>query len=233
MRKLFCLLILSKTLILSQEFSKAIEDNSFLIEEGINQEEGVVQHISTIEFGKSEQTFSFTQEWPLLSQTHQLSYTINSNNNTVFPQKVGINYRYQIDLPNPNIKFAPRFSFFSPINKNNNEQSFYQFNLPTSYRATEYFYFHLNAGSSFSINNFPESFVGGSSIWLFNETNNFLFEFIYEMNGSVNTFTLNPGLRNAVNINNLQIVTGLSFPIVFEDKIDRRILLYISFEHPF
>ena len=57
-----------------------IEDNSFLIEEAYNQEEGVVQHIFTAAYTKSGRThgwgFSFTQEWPVLSQTHQFSYTL-------------------------------------------------------------------------------------------------------------------------------------------------------------
>jgi hypothetical protein len=32
----------------AQEFARALEDNSFLIEEAFNQEEQVVQHISTL-----------------------------------------------------------------------------------------------------------------------------------------------------------------------------------------
>src|SRR5688572_5598548 len=61
-----------------------ISDNSFLIEEAYNQGPGVVQHILTgfynvNRLGGSDDKaldLSFTQEWPLWSQTHQLSYTV-------------------------------------------------------------------------------------------------------------------------------------------------------------
>jgi len=58
--------------------SRPIADNSFLIEEAYNQERGVVQHISVWQRDLRSRAwaFTFTQEWPLSTQTHQLSYTI-------------------------------------------------------------------------------------------------------------------------------------------------------------
>jgi hypothetical protein len=59
--------------------SPAIEDNSFFIEEAYNQEEGVVQHISSfVRFGAPVETseYGFTQEWPLGRGAHQLSLTL-------------------------------------------------------------------------------------------------------------------------------------------------------------
>ena len=58
---------------------EAIEDNSFFIEEAYNQEARVVQHISTFSYvagAAPERDGSFTQEWPIGGQAHQLSYTI-------------------------------------------------------------------------------------------------------------------------------------------------------------
>ncbi len=76
---LACLLPLS-ALIASEPLAKGIQDNSFFIEEAYNQEPGVVQHIFNlaIDFtnGSREIAPSFTQEWPVFSQTHQFSYTI-------------------------------------------------------------------------------------------------------------------------------------------------------------
>ena len=67
-------------LIASEPLAKGIQDNSFFIEEAYNQEPGVVQHIFNlaIDFtnGSREIAPSFTQEWPVFSQTHQFSYTI-------------------------------------------------------------------------------------------------------------------------------------------------------------
>jgi hypothetical protein len=53
----------------AQQFSEAIEDNSFFIEEAYNQEYRVVQHIfNGIYFSKPQKdfAFTFTQEWPFL-----------------------------------------------------------------------------------------------------------------------------------------------------------------------
>ena len=62
-------------------------DNSFLVEEAYNQEPGVVQHIMTAFYGidrlpgPDDKTLNlaFTQEWPIVSQTHQFSYTVPYN----------------------------------------------------------------------------------------------------------------------------------------------------------
>ena len=54
-----------------------IEDNSFLLEEAYNQEAGVIQHISTFQYDLMRSwNYSFTQEWPVPNQKHQLSFTI-------------------------------------------------------------------------------------------------------------------------------------------------------------
>ncbi len=54
----------------------AIQDNSFLIEEAYNQEAGVVQHISTFtRLRGGDWVYTFTQEFPVASLKHQLSYT--------------------------------------------------------------------------------------------------------------------------------------------------------------
>ncbi len=63
---------------LPAQSSSPISDNSFLIEEAYNQEPGVVQHINTFarENGGASWAYSFTQEWPLVSELYQLSYTV-------------------------------------------------------------------------------------------------------------------------------------------------------------
>ena len=68
------------TLFAAEPLAKGIQDNSFLVEEAYNQEPGVVQHIFNLPilFAGHEKDISpsFTQEWPIFSQTHQFSYTI-------------------------------------------------------------------------------------------------------------------------------------------------------------
>src|SRR2546425_11985121 len=82
--------------------ARAISDNSFLIEEAYNQEPGVVQHISAWQrnLRSAAWSFTFTQEWPLCGQTHQLSYTLPVQR-TTSPSATGfsdaaLNYRYQL-----------------------------------------------------------------------------------------------------------------------------------------
>src|SRR5205809_6836883 len=55
-----------------------IKDNSFLIEEGYNQDAGVVQHIYTFTrpLTGRDWAFTFTQEWPVKGMKHQVSYTV-------------------------------------------------------------------------------------------------------------------------------------------------------------
>jgi hypothetical protein len=54
-----------------------IRDNSFLLEEAYNQEAGVVQHITTYQRTRGNAwNLGFTQEWPVASVRHQLSYTL-------------------------------------------------------------------------------------------------------------------------------------------------------------
>jgi len=51
----------------AQEFTEATEDNSFLIEEGDNQEVRVVQHIFNGYYlsDTRDMFYTFTQEWPM------------------------------------------------------------------------------------------------------------------------------------------------------------------------
>jgi hypothetical protein len=87
-------------LVASQPLAKGIRDNSFFIEEAYNQEPGVVQHILNVPIdfthGSREIAPSFTQEWPVFSQTHQFSYTIPY----VFTEEQGYR-RHATKLPSP------------------------------------------------------------------------------------------------------------------------------------
>lgn len=80
-----------------------IQDNSFLIEEAYNQEFGVVQHINTFtrSWNTHEWVSTFTQEWPVPGQAHQLGYTLSYLNSGTNPYSSGIgdaaiNYCYQL-----------------------------------------------------------------------------------------------------------------------------------------
>ncbi|MBM3884173.1 MAG: hypothetical protein FJ387_31455 [Verrucomicrobia bacterium] len=104
---------------------EGIMDNSFLVEEAYNQEKGVVQHIGNAIYGVDRlfdpQTrtldLTFTQEWPVFSQTHQFSYTVpygfawEDGDSVNGVGDVLLNYRYQAYLNEESLTaFAPRFN---------------------------------------------------------------------------------------------------------------------------
>ena len=141
-----------------------IEDNSFLIEEAYNQEEGVVQHIfsalHTTSGGRHGWGFTFTQEWPVISQDHQFSYTIPSYHLTDGTDRVyGIgdillNYRYQALYEGEMLPaFAPRFSLILPTGNRRkgtgNNVVGYQWNLPFSKKVADRLALHANFGLTY------------------------------------------------------------------------------------
>lgn len=191
------------------EYSKAIEDNSFLIEEAYNQEAGVVQHIFT---GAQNfepimnWEFSFTQEWPLCGQTSQLSYTILYNSyNSGYIAGLGdllINYRYQLFGKEDFAAVSPRISIIIPVG--DKEKGFgngtpgVQFNLPVSKRISDKFTLHLNAGFTLYPNYTSQNTLnqdvshtltyynaGVSIVWLATENLNIMLELVSGNNNDV------------------------------------------------
>jgi hypothetical protein len=138
-----------------------IEDNSFLIEEAYNQEPGVVQHIFAAHYNKDSRRrgweFNFTQEWPILSQDHQFSYTIPSYHRVEHGDRqhgvgdIFLSYRYQL-LEEGDTKpaLAPRFSLILPTGSRKrgtgNGVVGYEWNLPVSKKVTGELALHANFG---------------------------------------------------------------------------------------
>jgi hypothetical protein len=79
-----------------------IQDNSFLIEEAYNQEDGVVQHISYLQrsFLSRDWVFTQTDEWPIRNLKHQLSLTMSAAHTSAYGGfgmgDTAINYRHQL-----------------------------------------------------------------------------------------------------------------------------------------
>jgi len=153
------LLPLQSPLIASEPLAKGIQDNSFFIEEAYNQEPGVVQHILNVPIdfsnGSREIAPSFTQEWPVFSQTHQFSYTIpyvfTEDDNGMADMR--LNYRLQAFMEDEYTPaFAPRLSLVLPTG--DSDKGFgtgvmgYEFNLPFSKIVSDRWTLHFNAGMS-------------------------------------------------------------------------------------
>ena len=139
--------------------SKPIQDNSFLLEEAYNQEEGVVQHINQFarDWRTGEWTYTFTQEWPAPRQTHQLSYTLLDQRvegdrgvSTGFGD-VALNYRYQLaGSGETRFAFAPRLSLLLPTGDQRkglgSGGTGLQADLPVSLVLSDRWVAHSNAG---------------------------------------------------------------------------------------
>ncbi len=264
-RALLFALVLLRTCMHAQEFSAAIEDNSFLIEEGYNQEDRVVQHISNLLYfpGAGNLFFSFTQEWPIGSRIHQLSYTVpylSTRPNGTGIGDILVNYRYQLTETNAGWGcIAPRISIVLPTGSRSKGLGSgsvgAQLNLPVSKRWTDGLITHFNAGFTSLFNAQGTSpngttvkkslfsyALGASCIYLMERDFNLLLELLFNRialmeEGNVtygSVFILNPGFRFAINAGALQIVPGLSMPVqIASGWSELGVFAYLSFEHPF
>lgn len=143
---------------------EVIEDNSFLIEEAYNQEAGVVQHSFSAAYnGDSRRrgwSFNFTQEWPIFSQDHQVSYTVPSYHFVEGSDRIyglgdiTLSYRYQA-LEEADLKpaFAPELSLIFPTGNRNRGTGDgvvgYQWMLPFSKKLGSRFAMHANFGLTY------------------------------------------------------------------------------------
>ena len=238
-----------------------IQDNSFLIEEAYNQEHGVIQHIQTYQLMRDNSwLYTFTQEWPVPGQTHQLSYTVPvlhlvDPSRTTGVGDIALNYRYQLLFSGP-LAVAPRLSILLPSGDyqkgTGTSAAGWQTNLPVSVEIGKSWVTHWNAGATYVPGaREPEgsradtwSFnYGASAIWLLSGHLNFMLEAVgasnqcVEENGYLRRdqqLFPNPGVRGAFNFKSgLQIVPGVSVPIGVGPSAGRRgVLIYLSFEHP-
>ena len=222
-----------------------VRDNSFLLEEAYNQETSVIQHVSL--FLHSWQTgdwvYAFTQEWPLRTWRHQLSYTlalghVDAGSATYTgPGDLGVNYRLQLAGGNGEpVAVAPRVTLLFPTGSSRRGLGAgglgMQANLPVSWQPSPALVTHWNAGATMT----PRArnptgdrartvawSLGQSVIWLATPTLNFVVETVWargeEVTGPGSTVAIEqlviaPGLRAAMNLRGgLQVVPGVAFPI--------------------
>src|SRR5439155_4125880 len=204
--------------------AKGIQDNSFFVEEAYNQEPGIVQHIINVPAffasGSDEISFSFTQEWPIFTQTHQFSYTIPY---TFIERENGfedirLNYRLQALMEAERTPaFAPRFSLVTPAGDASkgfgHDQLGYEMNLPFSKIVSDRVTLNFNAGGSlFSDVNDRDLWnynLGASAIYAVTENFNLMLESVANWEQDVDsarnidqtvTALISPGARYAFNV---------------------------------
>ena len=234
----------------------AITDNSFLVEEAFNQEPGIFQNILTVRranIGAWET--GFTQEWPLFTQRHQISYTVPfaSSDNASGVGDAFVHYRLQVfDGSDARPAFSPRLSLILPTASDGlGSKSFgWEFNLPFSKQLGD-LYLHWNAGMTHLPSaeiegqeyNLLTPRVAGSAIWRVQRMFNLMLESVIDWEEGVvdgqttrsATVTLVPGFRTGWDVgDDTQVVIGLGLPVTFRDHGDSAgVLVYFSYELPF
>ena len=145
----------------NKQVSAPIQDNSFLIEEAYNQEDGVIQHISTFERLTNSRDWVYTQtdEWPLRSYRHQLSVTMAATHAGSFAGSgagwgdTALNYRYQlVGSGETKLAIAPRLTVLIPTGDHTFGRGSgglgLQTNLPVSIQHSAHLVSHWNAGAT-------------------------------------------------------------------------------------
>jgi hypothetical protein len=241
-----------------------IQDNSFLVEEAYNQERGVVQHILTMQLdfaGGDDRAwqFAFTQEWPLFSQTHQVSYTVPVNYFEANDDSAGgigdieLHYRLQaLEETSSLPALAPRFTLILPTGDEDrglgDGSVGYELALPVSKIVADQLTLHGNVGATYlpdvEDEDLTSYFLGASAIYAINRDFNLMLEWIGEWpevaeddgGGTDREFVslVSPGARYAINFEDAQLVLGLAVPIgLTSESPDWGVFVYLSFEHGF
>lgn len=256
-------LLLAAALTAEPSDPRPIQDNSFLIEEAYNQEEGVIQHIFNYQRvrGSGRWQATFTQEWPVSSVTHQLSYTLPAgaaaSGTASGAGDAALHYRYQVvGDGEARLAVAPRLSLLLPTGDEKRGLGAgalsLQVNLPASVALSNTFVAHGNVGGTLTPRARNERgeradtnavSLGASLVWIGERRINGLVEVVWS---SFQTVTgpgttrrerdifVSPGLRCALDLpGGLQIVPGIALPFgVGPSRGQRSVFLYLSFEHP-
>jgi hypothetical protein len=233
-----------------------ITDNSFLVEEAFNQEPRIFQNIVTFRRASAGAWESgFTQEWPLSTQRHQISYTLPFASSDG-PSGIGdalVHYRVQVfDGSDARPAFSPRVSLILPTATGGlgNGSYGWELNLPFSKQVGDV-HIHWNAGMTHLPSaevdgqkyNLLTPRVAGSAIWRMLPMFHLMFETVLEWEEGVvdeqtsrrTTVTLVPGFRTGWDVaEDTQVVVGLGVPLTIRDAGDSAgVLVYFSYELPF
>ena len=212
--------------------SSPIQDNSFLVEEAYNQEDGVIQHISMFQrLPTGDWAFTETDEWPLRSAKHQLSLTLAATQAMGYPNAGAgwgdtfVNYRYQlVGNGDTRLAVAPRISLLiptgNPVYGRGMGGAGLQLSLPVSIVLNQHIATHWNVGTTWVPRAQNDLHQGASSlganlgqsvVWMVNNRFNALLETVWTSTPQVaapgittpqHNLYISPGVRWSHNFKN-------------------------------
>ncbi|MBI4887853.1 MAG: metal-dependent transcriptional regulator [Acidobacteria bacterium] len=235
----------------------AITDNSFFVEEAFNQEPGVFQNIvgARLMSGGVWEA-SFTQEWPVVTHAHQVSFTVSSLrvDGHAGVGDVMINYRWQAaDERVLAPAFSPRVSLILPTGNAPKGLGAgspgWQVNLPFSKQLGDT-YVHWNAGFTHlpaadaegTEHNLFTPHVALSGIWRLRPMVNLMLESLVAWEQVIDAgpprrqtvVTFAPGVRTGWDAGDAQTVVGVALPATFSTGTPSLgVFAYFSYELPF
>jgi DtxR family Mn-dependent transcriptional regulator len=232
---------------LAQRSPFEIIDNSFFVEEAFNQEPGVFQNIFGVRVGEDGAwEAAFTQEWPLFSRTHQISFTLPAlgGGGRSGIGDVLLNYRWQAADESASVPaFSPRVSLILPtgdsLKGTGTGSAGWQVNLPFSKQFGDA-YLHWNAGFTHADVFTPQAAVSG--ILRVRPMLNLMLESLFAWEeladagatGREGVVTLSPGLRTGWNVGAAQTIIGIAMPAEFSGgDATLGVFGYFSYETPF
>jgi hypothetical protein len=240
-----------------------VQDNSFFVEEAFNQEPGVVQTIvGAVLLQDAGWATTVTQEWPVPSMRHQLSFTalVGEGDGTSGFGDLAINYRYQwFEEGEGRPAVSPRATLIVPTGNSRKGLGAgsvgLQFNLPVSKQVGD-IYLHGNAGLTWYPSASPAGdvvagnasaltspFLAASAIYRLRPMFHLMLEsLVTAQQGFAADATtarttvgiLSPGFRAGWNHGDTQYVVGVAAPLTWvEAHHDAGAFLYFSYETAF
>lgn len=222
-----------------------MDDNSFLMDQGLVQDRGTVEHIFyaiTYPSPPRDAYFNFIQEWGI-AERHDLGFTLPI---TIFEKSgdglgdVFLDYRYQV-VKGKRLNIAPRFSLILPTGNTNKNLGYdtvgFQNNWAMSVYWNRHFATHWNMGTTLlpqakdilsngsSERKFMANFnFGASAAWMLNHRLNLALEFLTNLGSEINNnrninlfgqYILNPGVSTCIDIKSVSLIPGISAPLTW------------------
>jgi hypothetical protein len=226
------------------EALRALQDNSFLVEEAYNQEKGILQHSGLFirDTEHDDWSLQLRTDVPIGSIMQQVSLVvpIEGNGDTEVAD-VRLDYRYQLTGNRNSVwAVAPRLSLILPTGdeERGHGKTAIEFVLPVSKVINRWLVSHTNFGGR---GDFEEDFLvaeliaGQSFIFALNRNVHLMLEASLQEEEEHTEIFVSPGVRFGWSTTNgVQFVAGIGVPVgIGHSSGEETVLGYLSIAHPF